>query len=273
CKNSEETLFHALNECPKVCETLIIGGLNGRLLNENYVCCIDWLKDIMRELDSKATLDFFTLLWNCWNSKNKMVFQGKDDPAMVVWERAQTLSKDFRIFDLNDPLVISLTPKCKGWKKPPKHFIKINVDAAALNGCVDYGVIARDVNGFVLTGSYSFAMKALDVVWAELEALTMGLNLASKLKVSNLIMESDNSNLINMVKNRDKDVTILGRCVKKECMALRNFESVHFNWIDQSSNEAANLLCKLPIKNRCNLYFNLDYPLEIHNVIIRDAIK
>ncbi|MBA0840766.1 hypothetical protein Goarm_003316 [Gossypium armourianum] len=224
CKNSEETLLHALNEYPK-------------------------------------------------NNKNKMVFQGKDDPAMVVWERAQTLSKDFRIFDLNDPTVIPLTPKCKGWKKPLKHFIKINFDAAALNGCVDYGVIARDVDGFVLTGSYSFAMKALDAVWAELEALTMGLNLASKLKVSKLIIESDNANLINIVKNRDKNVTILGRCVKKECMALRNFESVHFNWIDQSSNEAADLLCKLPIKNRCNLYFNLDYPLEIHIVIIRDAIK
>ncbi|MBA0696034.1 hypothetical protein Goari_002621, partial [Gossypium aridum] len=117
---------------------------------------------------------------------------------MMVWEKAQTLSKDFRIFDLNDPLVIPSTLKCKGWKKPLKHFIKINVDATVLNGCVDYGVIARDIDGFVLTSSYSFAMKALDAVWAELEALTMGLNLASKLKVSKLIMESDNANLINM---------------------------------------------------------------------------
>ncbi|MBA0871109.1 hypothetical protein Goshw_021341 [Gossypium schwendimanii] len=192
---------------------------------------------------------------------------------MVVWEKAQTLGKDFRIFELNDPSVIPPTLKCKGWKKPLKHFIKINVDAVVLNGCVDYGVVARDVDGFVLTSSYSFAMKALDAVWAKLEALTMSLNLASKLKVSKLIMESDNANLINMVKNRDKDVTILGRCVKKECMALRNFESVHFNWIDQRSNEAADLLCKLPIKNRCNFYFNLDYALEIHNVMICDVIK
>lgn len=56
-------------------------------------------------------------------------------------------------------------------------------------------------------------------------------------------------------------------------MALWNFKSVHFNWIDLSSNEVVDLLRKLTIKNICNLYFNLDYPLEIHNVIIHDAIK
>ncbi|MBA0684155.1 hypothetical protein Goari_025755, partial [Gossypium aridum] len=85
--NNEESLIHALKECPKVRETLIIGGLNNRLLDGNYVRCIDWLEDILRELDSKAAADLFTLLSNCWNNRNKMVFQGKDNPAMMVWER------------------------------------------------------------------------------------------------------------------------------------------------------------------------------------------
>lgn len=74
--------------------------------------------------------------------------------------------------------MIPPTLMCKGSKNPPKDFIKINVDVAVLNRCFGYGVIARDVYGFVFTGSYGFGMKALDVVWAELEVLTMGLNLA-----------------------------------------------------------------------------------------------
>ncbi|MBA0694140.1 hypothetical protein Goari_004462, partial [Gossypium aridum] len=85
--NNEENLIHALKECLKVRETLIIGGLKNRLLDGNYVRCIDWLEDILRELDSKAAADSFTLLWNCWNNRNKMVFQGKDNPTMVMWER------------------------------------------------------------------------------------------------------------------------------------------------------------------------------------------
>ncbi|MBA0739979.1 hypothetical protein Gogos_013204 [Gossypium gossypioides] len=266
--NNEESLIHALKECPKVRETLIIGGLNNRLLDGNYVRCIDWLEDILRELDSKAAADLFTLLWKCWNNRNKMVFQGKDNPAMMVWERTQTLSNDFRIFNLNEPPVIPPTPVCKGWRKPPKYFIKINVDAAVLNRNVGYGAIVRDADGFVIVGCYVFENKAIDVVRAELKALPLGLKLASRLNMTKIIMESDNATLINTIKNRDKDVTILGCCVKQECEAIRKFDTIHFNWIDRNSNEVADMLCKIAIKNRCDLMFNMDYPLEIHNIII-----
>ncbi|XP_017639858.1 uncharacterized protein LOC108481206 [Gossypium arboreum] len=88
CKNSDEMLLHALKECLKARETLILGGMNNRLLDGSYVRCIDKLEDILRELDAKAIANLFTLLWNCWNNINKLVFQGKDDPTMVVWERA-----------------------------------------------------------------------------------------------------------------------------------------------------------------------------------------
>ncbi|XP_017639857.1 uncharacterized protein LOC108481205 [Gossypium arboreum] len=145
--------------------------------------------------------------------------------------------------------MIPPTPEWKGWKKPPNDFIKISVDAAVSKGNVGYGAIARDADGFVLAGCYGFVTKDIETTWAELEALTMGLNLASKLNVSKIIMESDSAILINKVKKHDHDVTILGCCVQKECEVFRNFEMVHFNWINRSSNEADDLLCKLAITN------------------------
>ncbi|KAG8503159.1 hypothetical protein CXB51_000961 [Gossypium anomalum] len=192
---------------------------------------------------------------------------------MVVWERARTLSNDFKIFNLKKPPMIRPTPECKGWKKPPNDFIKINVDAAVSKGNVGYGAIARDADGFVLTWCYGFATKDIEAALAELEMLTMGLNLASKLNASKIIIESDSAILINKVKKRDHDVTILGRCMQKEWEVFRSFKMVHFNWINRSSNEVVDLLCKLAIMNQCNLNFNLDYPSKIHNVIIQDAIK
>ncbi|KAG8482710.1 hypothetical protein CXB51_024191 [Gossypium anomalum] len=99
--------------------TLIIGGLNNRLLDGNYIRCIDWLEDILRELDSKAAADFFTLFWNY---------------------------------------------------------------AAVSSRNVGYGVIARDADGFVIAGSYVYENKAIDVVWAKLKALTLGMKLALRLK-------------------------------------------------------------------------------------------
>ncbi|KAG8483709.1 hypothetical protein CXB51_022474 [Gossypium anomalum] len=222
CKNNEESLIHALKECPKVRETLTIGGFNNRFLDGSYSRCIDWLEDILRELDSKATADF------SFSSGT-----GKDNPARMVWERAYTLSNDFRIFNLNNPPVIPWIPVYKGWKKPPTDFIKINVDAAVSNGNNGYGAIARDADGFVIAGSYAYDNKAIDAVWAELKAVTFGMKLASSLNLKKIIMKSDNATLINTFKNREKDVTILGCCVKQECRDFNKFDTIQFNWTDR----------------------------------------
>ncbi|KAK5836255.1 hypothetical protein PVK06_012029 [Gossypium arboreum] len=273
CNSGEETLIHAMQKYPKVREILMIGGLNNRLIEGRYERCVDWVEDVLQELDKKAAADFFTLLWNCWNAKNKLVFQGKDDTTKVVWERAQTLSKEFRIFNLADPPALPPTPVRKSWTKPPKGVIKINVDPTVLNGKVGYGAIARDHDGFVIGGCYVYANKNLDVTWAESEAFVEGLNLALKLEVDQLILESDCASLVNAVNKRDNDVTILGCYLNKACMNFKNFTSVHINWIDCCRNRVADLLCNLAIKEKCNLFFNVDYPKEIHNIVIDDVMN
>ncbi|KAG8472912.1 hypothetical protein CXB51_034795 [Gossypium anomalum] len=118
--------------------------------------------------------NFSTICPRCKNNEESLIhalkecLKGKDDPAMVVWERAEKLSNDFR-----PPTLV-----CKGWRK---------VDAAVLNRNVDYGAIARDVVGFVLAGSYVFENKATDVVWEKLKALALGLKLDSSLNLTKLL--------------------------------------------------------------------------------------
>ncbi|KAK5803618.1 hypothetical protein PVK06_031266 [Gossypium arboreum] len=146
--SNDKTRGWAMMAWNHLCYPKGMGGLNNRLLEGRYERCIDWLEDALRKLDSKAVADFFTLLWNCWNNRNKLVFQGKEDPARVL--------------------------KCKGWKKSPKDFVKINVDVAIFKGGIGYGVVIRDVDGFVLGGCYGFANKTLDIIWEDLEALSMG---------------------------------------------------------------------------------------------------
>ncbi|XP_052888053.1 uncharacterized protein LOC108450896 [Gossypium arboreum] len=154
------------------------------------------------------------------------ITEGKEDMAMVVWERAQALSKDFRIFNFAAPPVIPLTPVCKGWTIPPAGVIKINVDAAVVDGKSGYGAISRDHDGFVVGGSYSFTDKIQDVKWAKFDAFVEGLNLALKLKVDKLILESDSASLVNAVNKRDQDITILGCYVNKACKKLNEFNLV-----------------------------------------------
>ncbi|KAH1046231.1 hypothetical protein J1N35_037015 [Gossypium stocksii] len=99
-------------------------------------------------------------------------------------ERAQILSKDFRIFNLTKPLVIPPTPANIGWIKPLAGYVKVNVDAAVLTGCNGFVLVARDHDGFALGGSFKFVEKSMEVIWAELEAFNEGLKLAKRLNVA-----------------------------------------------------------------------------------------
>ncbi|KAH1063883.1 hypothetical protein J1N35_028870 [Gossypium stocksii] len=92
CGVDKETLIHALKDCSTARAILSVGGLDNKLLIKDYYCCIDWMEDLMRVLDKKATADFVTTLWNSWNNRNNFIFRGKEDDAHVVWERAKTLS-------------------------------------------------------------------------------------------------------------------------------------------------------------------------------------
>ncbi|KAK5794946.1 hypothetical protein PVK06_036200 [Gossypium arboreum] len=115
----------------------------------------------------------------------------------MIWERARTLSKDFRIFNFTEPPVFSPIQTNECWEKPPNGYIKVNVDAAVSKGCRGFGAIARDHDGFVLGGCYKFREETLDVGWAELEAFKEGIKLAEKLNLTQLILESDSAVLVN----------------------------------------------------------------------------
>ncbi|XP_016729506.1 uncharacterized protein [Gossypium hirsutum] len=195
------------------------------------------------------------------------------DEAVTVWERATMLSKDFRIYNLTEPSIIPPTLTIKDWRKPPSGYIKVNVDAVVINGSSGLGTIARDQDGFVIGGCYKFVDKALDVNWAELEALKKGLHLAARLKIARLIVESDSAGLVNSVNKRNKDITVFGQHIKHTCNAFNFFDSIHVNWISRTSNNAADLLCHLAVRNKVDLYFDMDYPTDIHSLIIKDAIR
>ncbi|MBA0845115.1 hypothetical protein Goarm_022215 [Gossypium armourianum] len=89
----------------------------------------------MRLLDKKAMEDLITILWNSWNNRNNFIFRGKEEEARVVWERALTLSNNFR------------------------------------NG---FRVITRDDKGIVVGGCGGSKEPTLNSEWVELMALEEG---------------------------------------------------------------------------------------------------
>ncbi|KAH1082473.1 hypothetical protein J1N35_022234 [Gossypium stocksii] len=144
CGAELETLVHALKDCPISKATLMIGGLDSSILTKEYDSGIDWLEDMLRILDKKAMADFMTTLWNCWNNRDNIVFRGREDKAMDVWNKACMLRKDFRIHNWLNVLILSAQVVDRKWAKPPKNCIKINFGTSIGNNRTGFGVIVRD---------------------------------------------------------------------------------------------------------------------------------
>ncbi|MBA0608741.1 hypothetical protein Godav_020928, partial [Gossypium davidsonii] len=140
CGSEEETLMHALKDCPKARAVLIHGGFDNALLDGSYWRCVDWIEDVARSLDKKALSDFVTVLWNIWNSRNNKVFRNTEEDAKAIWDRAATLNRDFRTFNFMERPMIPKPVEEKGWQKPRLGVVKINFDAAVEGRRMSFGV-------------------------------------------------------------------------------------------------------------------------------------
>ncbi|MBA0634508.1 hypothetical protein Godav_025288 [Gossypium davidsonii] len=73
----------------------------------------------------------------------------------MVWERAATLSQDFRIHNMVFKPMLPVPQSGKCWLKPPHDIIKINFDTVVSPEKIGVGMIVRDSDGFVLGGGGS----------------------------------------------------------------------------------------------------------------------
>ncbi|KAH1107515.1 hypothetical protein J1N35_011283 [Gossypium stocksii] len=162
------------------------------------------------------------LLWNCWNNRNNFIFRGKEEEATVIWERASTLSKEFRICNLLKEPLLSPSSQTKKWDKPPKGFVKINFDATVSDNRTGYGAIVRDDEGFVLSGGGGFIDRCMSVQEAECLAFEESIQLATKINIKgDVLFETDNAGLVNKWNNWADDITTIGARIKNALLLLK----------------------------------------------------
>lgn len=275
CRSDKETLLHAMRDCPRTKAVLALGGLNTKVLEGTYSRCVDWIEDMARTLDKKALSDLITVLWNIWNSQNNRIFRDKEEAAMVMWGRAAALSQDFRIFNFVEKPLIPKPESEKGWSKPDQGVVKINFDANTTGRKMCFGIVARDHDGFVLGGRAGVLEKNVQAEWAELHALEESISFAQTKNWTKLVFESDCVGLINRLNKTKVDFSTMGHRIKDILNILKQYCNFDFSfgWAPRCCNKAADLLCKWANIQNCITDFNMDYPLEIHDIILSDAIN
>ncbi|MBA0731292.1 hypothetical protein Golax_022643 [Gossypium laxum] len=130
-----------------------------------------------------------------------------------------------------------------------------------------YGVIVRDDDGFVLGRG-----GGLKDVWVY--AFDESIKLACRLNIKgDMIFESDSAGLVNKINGQQRDLTIIGARIKGNVKAFDNFKSATCVWTSRNCNSVADFICKKMCADACNWFFDMDYPMDIHNAVICDAIE
>uniref|UniRef100_A0A453BDG5 RNase H type-1 domain-containing protein n=1 Tax=Aegilops tauschii subsp. strangulata TaxID=200361 RepID=A0A453BDG5_AEGTS len=134
-----------------------------------------------------------------------------------------------------------------GWLRPPMGFVKLNVDASfdhdLLRGTA--GAVLRDDKGrFIVGGSWRLDWCA-DVLTAEALALRFGLTLAQKAGCNRLIVNSDNTEVIDMMKNGGQSAgaatAVFDDCYFMAC----EFTITRFEHCNREANKVAHEIARL----------------------------
>ncbi|KAI4966590.1 hypothetical protein ZWY2020_038009 [Hordeum vulgare] len=109
------------------------------------------------------------------------------------------------------------------WSYPPRGFVELNVDASfdhdLLRGTT--GTVLRDGKGRFIAGGNNKIDHCADVLMAEVLVLKFGLTLAQKVGCNRLIINSDNMEVIETMKDGGRSVsaaaTIFDDCFHYAC--------------------------------------------------------
>jgi hypothetical protein len=96
--------------------------------------------------------------------------------------------------------------KTKTWTAPANGWIKINVDTSVEinNGSCSIACISRDHHGNVLWARNATNLKCQDVPEAEAKACLLGMQSITDARNASIILESDNSMVVEGIKRRNQ---------------------------------------------------------------------
>ncbi|KAK5825062.1 hypothetical protein PVK06_019864 [Gossypium arboreum] len=109
--------------------------------------------------------------------------------------------------------------------------------------------------------------------WMELYAFQEGLNLGRSLNIDNVIFETDYASLVNKFKKRKADITIIGHRTNEIHKTLELFTKAEVMWANRSCNKATDFIFKFALLINCNMFFSMDYPRDIHDIVIHDSFN
>ncbi|XP_074302520.1 uncharacterized protein LOC141634127 [Silene latifolia] len=147
------------------------------------------------------------------------------------------------------------------WTPPENGVIKINSDAAIIGDAeVGLGVVGRDSNGEMVLVASKRCRAGWSVKMAEAKAVLFGMEIAKRLELSSIIVETDALNVIHVVKKNGIGRSMFDLCIKDVCELANSLDCRGVVHVKRGGNTVAHLTARLCSVEGDELVHVIDFP-------------
>jgi ribonuclease HI len=161
------------------------------------------------------------------------------------------------------------------WCKPEPRQVKLNVDASfyvdSASGAT--GAVLRDFHGDFIAASTTYLRHVASPMMAEAIAMREGLSLANRIGCSNVIAESDSTEVIQACTGEqswwNESAAIFADCVD----LASNLETISFKYCRREANEVAHELARFCFINTSSYIWDGDPPSFLLDKLVNDVTE
>ncbi|KAK4482042.1 hypothetical protein RD792_012965 [Penstemon davidsonii] len=228
CNNHEESIVHALRDCPWAREVWEFIIAPTQFLKFQQIDADSWIKDNVTKVRfdniilpyAPWYMVFIATVWMIWKSRNKYIFQNVRDPVKQTVFAIKCLVGDMERIPAKKGKRKLGKPSLVSWSKPLKGWHKLNTDGSVLESknCAAAGGLIRDDTGSWVVG-FSRKLGSTSITMAELLAAREGLEMAWEMRLQRLELELDSEVVFSLIKDADVETHPLGNIIK-DCRTL-----------------------------------------------------
>ncbi|KAF7844721.1 putative ribonuclease H protein At1g65750 family [Senna tora] len=146
CNDAPEYVFHALIDYPNL-QLLWVNAnfdYSSRIFHANI---LEWLVVEMGEWRDEQLVALAVSIYLAWERRNKKKFANEVVRTKDLWPRVEKIMNEFHVATVTDKRN-RMEPMTLVWEKPKYPYMKLNVDAATINGGGGVlGSLLRDEEG------------------------------------------------------------------------------------------------------------------------------
>ncbi|KAF7824008.1 RVT_3 domain-containing protein [Senna tora] len=200
----------------------------------------------VQSLSSKDLTLFYIMGCKVWERRNCIRVGDIVQDMTRLWEETKWVYDE-----MNDSkMTVNREDEAQGsnatsvvWKPPHWSILKINVDAS-FNGQGSGGVgcIVRNHRGRCLAALAKRVPYVSDAETLEVHAFLMGLELASDLRATKIVVEGDARRVVDLVKSNMDNLSILGMLATEIKAKMTKFRECYTEWVPRDANKIADRL-------------------------------